>query len=201
MIFNLDQINAGKKMKINANSIRLGTVLEHNSRLWVVVKNPEHTKPGKGGAYVQVEMKDIKTGTKLNERFSSSESVEKVRLEDKSYQFLYFEDDNLTLMDNESFEQISVNKSLLGDQLPFLQDGMNITVELYNEEVISIALPEQITAVVAQTEPVIKGQTATASFKPAILDNGVRVMVPPFVNIDDKIIVRTTDSTYLERAK
>jgi len=188
-------------MKINANSIRLGTVLEHNNRLWVVVKNPEHTQPGKGGAYVQIEMKDIKTGTKLNERFSSSESVEKVRLEDKDYQFLYFEEDNLTLMDNETFEQISVNKSILGDQLPYLQDGMILNVELHNEEVITANVPEKITAVIAQTEPVIKGQTATSSFKPAILDNGVRIMVPPFINVDDKVIVRTTDSTYLERAK
>jgi elongation factor P len=188
-------------MKINANSIRLGTVLEHNNRLWVVVKNPEHTKPGKGGAYVQVEMKDIKTGTKLNERFSSSESVEKVRLEEKSYQFLYQDGDDITLMNNEDFEQIIIKKDILGDQLVFLQDGMNLTLEFHNEEVISASLPEQIIAIVAQTEPVIKGQTATASFKPAILDNGVRVMVPPFVNIDDKIIIRTTDSTYLERAK
>ncbi len=188
-------------MKINAISIRLGTVLEHNNRLCVVVKQPEHTQPGKGGAYVQVEMKDIKTGTKLNERFSSSESVEKVRLDEKTYQFLYIEDNKLTLMDNETFEQISIDQNILGDQLPFLQDGMEISVEVYNEEIITASLPEKITAIVAQTEPVIKGQTATASFKPAILDNGVRVMVPPFVNIDDKIIVRTTDSTYIERAK
>jgi elongation factor P len=188
-------------MKINAISIRLGTVIEHNNRLCVVVKQPDHTQPGKGGAYVQVEMKDIKTGTKFNERFSSSESVEKVRLDAKAYQFLYFDGDNLTLMDNETFEQISVNKNILGDQLPYLQDGMNVDVELYNEEIITATLPEKITAIVAQTEPVVKGQTATASFKPAILDNGVRVMVPPFVNIDDKIIVRTTDSTYIERAK
>ena len=188
-------------MKINANSIRMGTVLEHNNRLWVVVKNPEHTQPGKGGAYVQVEMKDVKTGTKLNERFSSSESVEKVRLDEKSYQYLYEEGNNLTLMDNETFDQILVNKSLLGDQLPFLQDGMTLVLELYNEEVISVQLPEKIIATVQETEPVVKGQTATASFKPAILDNGVRIMVPPFVNVDDKIVVRTTDATYLERAK
>lgn len=188
-------------MKINANSIRLGTVLEHNNRLWVVVKNPEHTQPGKGGAYVQIEMKDIKTGTKLNERFSSSESVEKVRLDDKSYQFLYFEDDNLTLMDNETFEQISINKSILGDQLAYIQDGMNLTIEMYNDEVITASVPERIVATISQTEPVIKGQTATSSFKPAILDNGVRIMVPPFVNIDDKVLVRTLDSTYVERVK
>ena len=188
-------------MKINANSIRLGTVLEHKNRLWVVVKNPEHTQPGKGGAYVQVEMKDVKTGTKLNERFSSSEAVEKVRLEESQLQFLYVEDNKLILMDNESFEQIHVDQEILGDQLPYLQDGMNVTVEFYNEEVISASLPEQATCTIDQTEPVIKGQTATASFKPAILDNGVRVMVPPFVNAGDKIIVRTTDSTYLERAK
>lgn len=188
-------------MKINANSIRLGTVLEHKNRLYVVVKNPEHTQPGKGGAYVQVEMKDVKTGTKLNERFSSSESVEKIRLDEKKYQFLYFEDDKLTLMDNETFEQILVDKQILGDQLPFVQDGMEITLELHEEEVISASVPEKITATIETTEPVIKGQTVTSSFKPAILDNGVRVMVPPFVNIEDKIVVRTTDCTYLERAK
>ena len=188
-------------MKINANSIRLGTVLEHNNRLYVVVKNPEHTQPGKGGAYVQVEMKDIKTGTKLNERFSSSEAVEKVRLDEQSFQFLYFEDNNLTLMDNETFEQISISKDILGDQLPFVQDGMEIRLEMYNEEVISATVPEKIIAVIATTEPVIKGQTVTSSFKPAILDNGVRIMVPPFINVDDKVVVRTTDSTYLERAK
>ena len=188
-------------MKINANSIRLGAVLEHNNRLYIVVKNPEHTQPGKGGAYVQVEMKDIKTGSKLNERFSSSDSIEKVRLDSKDYQFLYFEDDNLTLMDTEDFEQITVPKSILGDQLPYLQDGMILNVELYNEEVISASVPDKITAVIEKTEPVIKGQTATSSFKPAILYNGVRVMVPPFVNAEDKIVVRTSDSTYLERAK
>ncbi len=188
-------------MKINANSIRLGTVLEHNNRLWIVVKNPEHTQPGKGGAYVQVEMKDIKTGTKLNERFSSSETVEKVRLDEKEFQFLYFDEDNLTLMDNETFEQILVNKNILGDQLPYVQDGMNLTVELYNEEIITARVPERVIATIEQTEPVVKGQTAAASYKPAILDNGVRVMVPPFVDPGDKIVVRTTDSTYVERAK
>lgn len=188
-------------MKINANSIRLGTVLEHNNRLWVVIKNPEHTQPGKGGAYVQVEMKDLKTGTKLNERFSSSDSIEKVRLDEKDFQFLYFEDDKITLMDSETFEQISIDKNVLGDQLPFLQDGMILRIELYNEEVITASVPEKIIASIAQTEPVIKGQTAASSFKPAILDNGVRIMVPPFINADDKVVVRTTDSTYIERAK
>ncbi|MGB4191011.1 MAG: elongation factor P [Rickettsiales bacterium] len=188
-------------MKINANSIRQGTVLEHNGRLYIVTKQPDHTQPGKGGAYVQVEMKDIKVGTKLNERFSSSESVEKVRLEEKRYQFLYFEDEKLTLMDNETFEQILITKDILGDQLPYVQDGMEITCETHNDEVINAYVPEKITAVIAQTEPVIKGQTVTSSFKPAILDNGVRVMVPPFINIDDKVIIRTTDSTYIERAK
>ena len=188
-------------MKINANSIRQGTVLEHNGRLYIVTKQPDHTQPGKGGAYVQVEMKDLKTGTKLNERFSSSESVEKVRLDEKKFQFLYFEDNNLTLMDNETFEQITINKEVLGDQLAYVQDGMEITVELHNEDVINAYVPEKIIAAIATTEPVIKGQTVTSSFKPAILDNGVRIMVPPFINIDDKVVVRTTDSTYIERAK
>jgi elongation factor P len=188
-------------MKINANSIRAGNVLEHNGKLWVVTKQPDHTMPGKGGAFVQVEMKEIKTGIKLNERFRSSENVEKVRLDEKSYQYLFADDTMLTLMDNENFEQINVGKNLLGNKIAYLQDGMMLTVEMYQDDPIIIKLPEQVVLEIQETEAVVKGQTAAASYKPAILENGVRVMVPPFINVGDKIVVRTEDSTYIERAK
>jgi elongation factor P len=188
-------------MKIIANDIRAGNVLEYQGKLWVVAKTPDHVMPGKGGAFVQVEMKDIRTGTKLNERFRSNDTVEKVHLDEKPYQYLFTEGDFLTLMDLESFEQISVPKDKLGDAIAYLQDNMQVQVCSHNESVLSLTLPETIIATIAQTEPVLKGQTATASYKPAILDNGVRVMVPPFVNQDDRIVVRTADSTYVERAK
>lgn len=188
-------------MKIIANSIRAGNVLMHNSRLYIVAKTPEHTKPGKGGAFVQVEMKDLKTGNKLNERFSSTETVERVRLDQKEYQYLYVEDKKLVLMDLESFEQIEIDQELIGDKIAYLQDGMTVTVESHENTPISVALPETVVLTVAETEPVVKGQTAASSYKPATLENDVRVMVPPFVNTDDKIVVRTEDSTYVERAK
>jgi elongation factor P len=187
-------------MKISANSIRAGNILEHEGKLWIVSKTPEHTKPGKGGAFVQVEMKDIKTGTKVNERFSSTVDVTKVRLDQKQFQYL-FQDDHVHLMDNNTFEQIALNKNIFGDQIIYLDDGMNITVEFHNEEALHALLPEQVIVEIAETEPVVKGQTAAASYKPAILTNGARVMVPPFVNAGDKIVVRTEDSTYVERAK
>lgn len=187
-------------MRISANSIRAGNILEHDGRLWIVTKTPEHTKPGKGGAFVQVEMKDVRTGTKVNERFSSTVDVEKVRLDQRQFQYL-FQDDHIHLMESETFEQIALDKGLFGEQIIYLADGMNVTVEFYNEEALHAILPEQIVVEVAETEPVVKGQTAAASYKPAILINSARVMVPPFVNAGDKIVVRTEDSTYVERAK
>jgi len=188
-------------MKINANSIRAGNVLMHNNRLYIVSKTPEHTKPGKGGAFVQVEMKDIKTGTKLNERFSSTVDVERVKLDQREYQFLYIEENKIVLMDLENYEQMEVDSGLIGEKKIFLQDGMQVTVESYEGSPISIELPETVVATVVETEPVVKGQTATASYKPAILDNGLRVMVPPFVNTEDKLVIRTEDTSYVERAK
>ena len=187
-------------MRISANSIRAGNILEHEGKLWIVTKTPEHTKPGKGGAFVQVEMKDVRTGTKVNERFSSTVDVEKVRLDQKQFQYM-FQDDHVHLMDSETFEQIAIDKNLFGDQIIYLADGMNIIVEFYNEEALNASLPEQVIVEIAETEPVVKGQTAAASYKPAILTNSARVMVPPFVNAGDKIVVRTEDSTYVERAK
>lgn len=188
-------------MKVNANSIRMGNVLEHNGKLYIIIKPPEHTMPGKGGAFVQVSMKDIKTGTKVNERFRSSEDVERVRLDQKDHQFLYMDDDYIYLMDNESYEQIQVDKEILDDKALYLQDGMIVTVEMHENSPIKIALPSTVNLVVAETEPVVKGQTASASYKPAVLENGLRIMVPPFVDPGTKVVVRTEDDTYMERCK
>jgi elongation factor P len=188
-------------MKINANSLRAGNIIEHDGKLWVIAKQPDHTKPGKGPAYIQVEMKQLKTGTKLNHRFGSTDNIEKVRLDQRNYQYLYMEDKFLTLMDPESYEQITIDKGLLGDRLNFIQDGMELVVESYNDEPINITLPETVILEVSETEPVVKGQTAASSYKPAILENGVRVMVPPFIDPGVKIVVKIENLTYVERAK
>jgi elongation factor P len=187
-------------MKIDGVSIRVGNVLEHKAQLWVVTKT-QHVKPGKGGAFNQVEMKDIRNGTKLNERFRSDESVERVRLDQMDYQFLFEEGDMLVFMNQTDYEQIPLPKDLLGDSLPFLEGSMIVTLELYDGEPISVTLPQHVILKVNETEPVVKGQTASSSYKPAILSNGVRVMVPPFINVDDRIVVDTNDATYVERAK
>jgi elongation factor P len=188
-------------MKITANSIRAGNVLVLNGVLWVVTKQPEHTKPGKGGAYVQVEMKNLKTGTKSNERFSSGDYIEKAYLEQKDYQYLYPEGDNLVFMDNENYEQIILNKEILDERLPFLQENMIVKVEFYGEEPLNVELPMNVILTIVETEPVIKSATVTSTFKPAILENGVKVMVPPYIETGQKIVVRTEDITYVERAK
>lgn len=188
-------------MQVSANTLRVGNIIEHNNGLWTVAKTPMHVKPGKGPAYVQVEMKNVRTGNKLNERFSSSENVEKIRLDEKSFQFLYLEDNDIVLMDNETFDQIHVPQSMLDEKLPFLSEGLGVMVEFYYEEALSIMLPETIALVVAEAEPVVKGQTAASSYKTAILENGLRIMVPPFIEAGDKLIVRTEDITYVERAK
>lgn len=185
--------------KINGNEIRVGNVIMHQDRLWVAVKT-DHVKPGKGGAYAQVELKAILGGTKLNERFRSAETVERVTLEQKDFQFLYEEGDNLVFMDLESYEQIFVAKDFIGDRAAFLQDGMAVTVEMYEGTPLGVELPGQVTLTVAETEPVVKGQTAANSYKPAKLENGVRVMVPPFVGEGERIVVDTNEVTYLRRA-
>ncbi|MEM7122848.1 MAG: elongation factor P [Pseudomonadota bacterium] len=187
-------------MKIDGNAIRPGNVIEHKGRLLVATKI-QHTQPGKGGAYLQVELKDIRDGTKLNERFRSSESVERVRLYDKPYQYLYADGDLYTFMDTETYEQITINGDMLGDQAAYLQDGMMVTVLSYEDEPISIELPETVTLAITETEAVVKGQTAASSYKPATLENGLRVMVPPHVEAGTRIVVSTVDSTYRERAK
>lgn len=187
-------------MKINANSIRPGNVLEYKNKLWVVAKL-SHTQPGKGGAYIQVEMKDIKEGTKLNERFRSAEDVERAILDEEQYQFLYFEDEALTLMHLTTYEQIQVQKELVGEPVVFLQDGMTVTVISHEGSVVSVELPEDVALEVAEADAVVKGQTAASSNKPVVLENGVRVMAPPFIEAGDRIIVKTADSSYVERAK
>ncbi|WP_394688019.1 elongation factor P [Hoeflea sp.] len=186
-------------MKINGNEIRPGNVLEHNGGLWAVVKT-NAVKPGKGGAFNQVEMKNLIDGTKLNERFRASETVERIRLEQKDFQFLYEQGEALVFMDLESYEQLELQKEFVGDRRAFLQDGMMVTVELYDERPIGIALPDQVTLAIAEADPVVKGQTAASSYKPAILENGVRIMVPPFISSGERVVVDTNELTYLRRA-
>lgn len=187
-------------MKINGNAVKPGNVIQHEDGLWVTVK-AQAVKPGKGGAFNQVELKNLITGNKLNTRFRADEMVERVRLEQREHTFLFGSDDTLTFMDAESYEQIELQKDFVGERAAFLQDGMTVTVEFHEETPIGIALPEQATVTVVETEPSIKGQTATSSYKPAMCDNGVRVMVPPFVDIDTQIIVNTEDCTYVKRAE
>ena len=187
-------------MKTNANSLRVGNVIEYQNQLWKVLKR-DHVKPGKGGAYIQVEMKNIVTGNKTNTRYNSSEDVDVAYVEQKNYQFQYFDQNELVAMDMESFESFNLNKDLVGEALPFLQEGMDIRVEYCNSKPISIFLPEQVEAIIAEAEISIKGQTATASYKPATLENGIRIMVPPFIESGEKIIIKTDDFSYVSRAK
>lgn len=186
-------------MKINGNEIRPGNVIKHNGELWVAVKL-QHVKPGKGGAFAQIELKNLLNGSKLNERFRSADKVERVRLEQTDYQFLYESDDMLVFMDTQSYEQIELQAEFVGDRASFLQDGMNVVVESHEGKPIGIRLPDQVTLEITETEAVVKGQTAASSNKPAICANGVRVMVPPFVETGDKIVVDTNEVTYLKRA-
>lgn len=186
-------------MKINGNAIRPGNVVEHKGGLWVAVKI-QHTQPGKGGAYLQVELKNLRDGSKLNERFRSSESVEKVRLEQKPHQFLYEDGELLTFMDTSNYEQVSLAKDMVGERAAFLQDGMDVEIEFYEDSPLTVILPEQVVLEITDTEPTVKGQTAASSYKPAILENGIRVMVPPFCGSGEKIVVNTETSEYLKRA-
>ena len=185
--------------KINGNEIKPGFVLEHDGGLWAAVK-VNHVKPGKGGAFAQVEMKNLRDGRKLNERFRSEDKVEQVRLDNKDQQFLYESDGKLIFMDSETFDQTELDADLLGDRRPFLQDGMMATIEYHGDEPLSVRIPQKVTCRIVETEPVVNGQTAAKSFKPAILDNGVRVMVPPFVGQDENIVVNTELFEYSERA-
>ena len=185
--------------KINGNELKPGTIIDHDGGLWAAVK-VSHVKPGKGGAFAQAELKNLRDGRKLNERFRSEDKVDQVELEMKDQQFLYETDGRLTFMDNETYEQIELDADLLGDRRPFLQDGMTVSVQYYGEEPLNVTIPQKVQCRVAETEPVQNGQTASKSYKPAVLDNGVRIMVPPFINIDEEIIVHTELMEYSERA-
>ena len=187
-------------MKINGNEIRPGNIIEHKGRLWQAVKT-EHVKPGKGGAYAQVELKDIREGTKLNERFRASESVERVRLEERENQFLYAQDDIYTFMDQETFEQLTLSQELVGEAAKFLQENMIVSLLSYEGEILGLNLPDNVTMQITEADPVVKGQTAASSYKPAILENGLRIMVPPHIESGTRVVVNTSDCTYVERAK
>ena len=188
-------------MKINGNAIRPGNVIEHQDRLWRAVKI-QHTQPGKGGAYLQVELKDLRSGTKLNERFRASESVEQVRLDQKDFQFLFAEGEMYTFMDTETYDQISLNSDhITEEQLPYLQDGMEVTIESFEGDPIGIELPKHVTLEVVEADAVVKGQTAASSAKPALLENGLRTTVPPHIETGTRVVVNTEDGIYVERAK
>lgn len=187
-------------MRINGNAIKVGNVIQHKNRLWVATKT-QHTQPGKGGAYLQVELKDIRDGTKLNERFRSSESVEKVRLDEKVYQYLFEEGEIITLMDNDTYEQITVSKDLVGEPIVFVQDGMDLTVVSHEGDIIAVNLPDTVTMEVTEADAVVKGQTASSSYKPAKLENGERIMVPPHIEAGTRVVVDTSDGSYVEKAK
>lgn len=186
-------------MKINGNEIRPGNVIMHQDTLWIAVKT-DAVKPGKGPAYAQVELKNLLDGRKLNERFRASETVERVRLEQKEHTFLYVEGDQYVFMDTESYEQINIAKDMIGERGAFLQDGMAVEVESHEGRPISVRLPEHVTLEIVETEPTIKGQTASSSYKPATLSNGIRVMVPPHISNNTNIIVHTETLEYVKRA-
>lgn len=190
----------GSSMKLNGNEIKPGHVLMHQDTLWAAVK-VQHVKPGKGGAFAQVEMKNLLDGRKLNERFRATESVERVRLEQKDFQFLYEEGDMLVFMDNETYEQLELQKEFVGERAAFLQDGMTVTVELHEEKPIGISLPTHVTLEIVEADAVVKGQTQSSSYKPAVLENGVRCMVPPFITSGEKIVVDTDSVEYVRRAE
>jgi len=188
-------------MKINGNAIRPGMVIEHQGRLWRAFKI-QHTQPGKGGAYLQVELRGVRHNTKLNERFRSSETVERASLEQKQYQYLYADGGLFTFMDNETYEQITLDQEMIGEeQAPFLQESMIVTIECYEDEPIGVQLPDQITLEVTEADAVVKGQTASSSFKPALLENGVKTLVPPHIEAGTRVVINTVDASYVERAK
>ena len=185
--------------KITGNEISPGTLINHDGGLWIAVKT-QKVKPGKGGAYNQVELKNVTTGTKLNQRFRFDEAVDEAYLDKKDFQYLYTSGDMLTFMDMESYEQIELASDFVGDQAQFLQDGMKTLVQLYEGTPIGIKLPVQVTLTVTEADPVMKGGTAAPSFKSAVLENGMKIQVPPFVGAGEKIIVATEDGSYVRRA-
>ena len=187
-------------MKINGNSIKPGMIIEHKNDLWVVTKS-QSVKPGKGGAFNQVEMKSLKNGSKLNERFRASEEVERVRVDEEKFQYLYQQDNKLIFMNLTDYEQMELDVEFVGDKIKLLRENDEVILEMYDEKPIGIQLPNTLVFEVSETEAVVKGQTAASSNKPAVLENGLRVMVPPFIEQGEKVVINTEDLTYLKRAE
>lgn len=187
-------------MRIDGSAVRMGMVIEYQDKLWLVVKHEIRT-PGNLRSFNQVELKDLKNGTKNNLRFASDEKIERVSLDSRTCNFLYADGDELHFMDNESYEQFTMSKDMIGPGYPFLQEGMTVSMEAYEGKPISVALPSKVTMKIVEADPVVKGQTAASSYKPAVLENGVRVMVPPFIPAGESIVVDTNTLTYIERAK
>jgi len=187
-------------MKINAIDLKPGNVLEHQNKLWIVLKR-ELVQPGKGGAFAQIEIRDLKSGNKATERFRTQESVERVYLDEKEMQFLYMEDSNATFMDNDNYEQVQVPRDLIGDPADFLADGMVCKVMMYEGTPLSVEMPSSVTMTLVEADPVVRGQTASSSYKPGKLENGRRVLIPPHIEAGTRIGVNTADGSYVERAK
>tara|TARA_B100000029_G_scaffold226168_1_gene223955 strand:- start:628 stop:1191 length:564 start_codon:yes stop_codon:yes gene_type:complete len=187
-------------MKILGNEIKPGMIIEHKNDLWSVLK-AQHVKPGKGGAFNQVELKSVKKGTKLNERFRSSDTIERAILDDKKFNFLYEDEKNCHFMDPVNFEQIEINKSLLEERSKLLKENMEVNIQFYEDEAMSVQLPNSVELNIETTDAAIKGQTATSSYKPATLENGIKIMVPPFINSGDKISLDTRTLEYIKKIK
>jgi elongation factor P len=187
-------------MKILGNEIKPGMIIEHKNDLWSVLKT-QHVKPGKGGAFNQIELKSVKKGIKLNERFRSSDTVEKAILDDKKFSFLYEDEKNCHFMNQKNFEQIQISKTLLGEKKKLLKENMEVNVQFYDDQALSIDLPTSIELKIESTDAAIKGQTASSSYKPATLENGIKIMVPPFINSDDKIVLDTRTLEYIRKIK
>jgi elongation factor P len=186
--------------KIAGNEIRPGVMISHEGGLWMAVKC-QAVKPGKGGAYNQVELKNVISGTKLNTRFRSDEGVEEIYLEKKDFQYLYESGDMLTFMDTATYDQIEIEKDFVGDQAQFLQDGMKVLVQVYEGKPIGIKLPQHVTLEVVEADAVMRGGTAAPSYKGAVLENGLKIQVPPFINVGTKVIISTEDGAYVRRAE
>jgi elongation factor P len=185
-------------MKINAGEIRVGMLLEYKNDLWQVLKT-QHVKPGKGGAFAQVEMKSVGKNTKLNERFRSSETVEKASLDETNLNYLYADENNYFFMDPKTFEQTEIKKEIIGDKGKLLTENLEVSISFYNENPISIDLPNQVTCKIETTDVALKGQTVSSSYKPATLENGLNIQVPPFIESGDEIIVDTRTLEYIKK--
>ena len=185
-------------MKLYASEIRVGMLIEYKNDLWQVLKT-QHVKPGKGGAFAQVEMKSVKKNTKLNERFRSSESVEKASLDETKFNYLYEDESDYHFMNPKSYEQINIKKEVVGEKGKMLTENLDVSISFYNEEPLTVELPNQVTCVIETTDAAIKGQTASSSYKPATLENGINIQVPPFIDSGDKIIVDTRTMEYIKK--